>query len=86
MIRLLSNRMLSTESSTLLVSTTERYAKCDFIVNRYAYCEPLAEILDFQYHMLVYIADKYNVVLSALLVGFIDTVQTCVYLCMMFDA
>ena len=30
------------------------------IINRYAYCEPLAEILNFQYHMLVYIADKYN--------------------------
>ena len=52
------------------------------IINRYAYCEPLAEILDFQYHihMLVYIADKYiTVVLSAiLLVRSVDTVQTCV--------
>ena len=28
---------------------------CDpHIVNRYAYCKPIVEILDFQYHMLVY--------------------------------
>jgi len=30
------------------------------IINRYAYTVSLAEILNFQYHMLVYIADKYN--------------------------
>ena len=32
------------------------------IVNRYAhrYCEPLGEILDFQYHNACIIADKYN--------------------------
>jgi len=49
------------------------------IINRYAYCEPLADILDFQYHMLVYIADKYNGGSKPiLLVRSIDTVQTCV--------
>jgi len=30
------------------------------IGNKYAYCLPLVEVLDFQYHVPVYIAQQYN--------------------------
>jgi len=49
------------------------------IVNKYAYCLPLVEVLDLQHHDLVFWAEKYNVYQKCSIVSSIY--QHCADLC-----